>query len=65
MTAHWGVPDPAAATGNPAEEALAFADAYRMLGNRIRAFVSLPVETLDRMTLKRKMDDIGRTGGTA
>jgi arsenate reductase (thioredoxin) len=62
MTAHWGVPDPAAATGNEAERALAFAEAYRMLRNRIVAFVNLPVATLDAMTLKSRMDEIGTTG---
>ena len=47
MTAHWGIPDPAAATGNEAEIRLAFADALRMLTNRITIFVSLPIRSLD------------------
>ncbi len=62
MTAHWGVPDPAAATGTEAEVALAFAEAYRMLRNRIMVFVNLPMATIDRMTLKSRMDEIGTTG---
>ncbi|HEX4097390.1 MAG TPA: arsenate reductase ArsC [Caulobacteraceae bacterium] len=60
MTAHWGLPDPAAATGSEAEIALAFADTYRMLSQRITIFVSLPLGKLDRMSLKRRLDDIGR-----
>src|ERR1041385_7497969 len=63
MTAHWGVPDPAEATGTPAEVALAFKDAYRMLHRRIEAFVALPVESLDRLTLQSKLKDIGRMEG--
>jgi arsenate reductase (thioredoxin) len=62
MTAHWGVPDPAAVEGNEAERALAFAEAYRMLRNRIMVFVNLPMATLDAMTLKARMDEIGTTG---
>jgi protein-tyrosine-phosphatase len=61
MTAHWGVPDPAAATGNEAELRLAFADALRMLTNRINTFVSLPTRSLDRLTLQRRLDSIGRS----
>jgi protein-tyrosine-phosphatase len=63
MTAHWGVPDPAAATGSEAEVRLAFADAFRMLNNRISVFVSLPVRSLDKLTLQRQLDSIGRTNG--
>jgi protein-tyrosine-phosphatase len=59
ITAHWGMPDPAAVEGEPASIALAFADTYRMLTNRIRLFTSLPVESLDRIAIKRRMDDIG------
>ena len=47
ITAHWGLPDPAAALGNEAEKRAAFADTYRMLGNRIGVFVSLPIAKLD------------------
>ena len=60
MTAHWGLPDPAAAAGNPAEIALAFADAYRVLNNRISLFASLPLASLDRLSLQRRLDDIGK-----
>ena len=60
MTAHWGVPDPAAATGNEAEVRLAFADALRMLTNRINIFVSLPLHSLDQLTLQRQLDSIGK-----
>ncbi len=59
MTAHWGLPDPAAVKGSEAEIALAFADTYRMLGQRIGVFVNLPLGKLDRMSLKRRLDDIG------
>jgi len=50
MTAHWGVPDPAAAEGSPAEIALAFKDAYRMLNQRIGIFTSLPLRSLDQLS---------------
>lgn len=60
MTAHWGVPDPAAAEGTEAEKRLAFADAYRMLNNRISVFTSLPMATLDRLALQKRLDEIGR-----
>ena len=61
MTAHWGVPDPAAATGNEAEIRFAFADALRMLTNRINIFVSLPLAKLDRLSLQKQLDAIGKT----
>lgn len=61
MTAHWGVPDPAAATGSDSLKAIAFAEAYRQLSNRISIFVSLPLASLDRLTLKQRLDAIGRT----
>jgi protein-tyrosine-phosphatase len=61
MTAHWGVPDPAAATGNEAEVRLAFADAFRMLNNRISVFVSLPIRSLDRLALQKQLESIGKT----
>jgi protein-tyrosine-phosphatase len=60
MTAHWGVPDPAAAEGTEAEKRLAFADAYRMLNNRISIFTSLPMNTLDKLALQKRLDGIGR-----
>lgn len=59
MTAHWGIPDPAAAEGTEAEKRLAFADAYRMLDNRISIFVNLPLASLDRLTLQRRLEEIG------
>jgi arsenate reductase (thioredoxin) len=59
MTAHWGVPDPAAAQGNPAEIALAFKDAYRMLNQRIGIFVALPIRSLDKLSLQQRVRDIG------
>jgi protein-tyrosine-phosphatase len=60
MTAHWGLPDPAAAEGNEAEKRAAFADAFRMLSNRIGIFVNLPIASLDKLSLKRRLDEIGR-----
>jgi arsenate reductase len=59
MTAHWGLPDPAAVTGNEAERRLAFADALRMLTNRISTFVNLPIRSLDKLSLQRQLDRIG------
>jgi len=61
MTAHWGVPDPAAAEGTEAQIALAFKEAYRMLNQRIGIFVALPIRSLDLLTLQNKLRDIGRT----
>jgi hypothetical protein len=61
VTAHWGLPDPAAATGTEAEVRFAFADALRMLTNRINIFVSLPLRSLDELTLQKHLDSIGRT----
>jgi protein-tyrosine-phosphatase len=63
MTAHWGVADPAAATGSEADRMLAFAEAFRMLRNRISIFANLPLDTLDQMSLQQKLKDIGT--GTA
>ena len=60
MTAHWDVPDPAAAEGTDAERHLAFADAYRMLGNRISIFANLPLRSLDRLTLQKRLDEMGQ-----
>jgi len=65
MTAHWGVPDPAEAKGNPAEIALAFKDTYRMLNQRIGIFTSLPLRSLGKMSLQKKLREIGQMeGGT-
>jgi len=60
MTAHWGVPDPAAAEGSEAERRLAFAEAYRQLGNRISIFANLPIQSLDRLSLQKRLNEIGR-----
>jgi arsenate reductase (thioredoxin) len=65
MTAHWGVPDPAEATGTDAEVRFAFADALRMLTNRINIFVSLPLRSLDKLTLQRQLDSIGTSKDSA
>lgn len=62
MTAHWGVPDPAALDGSDAEIAAAFAETYRLLNNRITAFVNLPMASIDRLSLTRRLEDIGRNG---
>jgi arsenate reductase len=60
MTAHWGMPDPAAAAGNEAEVRLAFADAFRMLKNRISAFANLPIRSLERLALQEHLNTIGK-----
>jgi arsenate reductase (thioredoxin) len=65
MTAHWGVPDPAAATGTQVEIARAFANAYGALQNRIAIFVNLPFEGLDRLSLQKRLDSIGETNDTS
>jgi protein-tyrosine-phosphatase len=63
MTAHWGIPDPAEAQGSPAEIALAFKDAYRMLHRRIAIFTALPLRSLDQLSLQNKLREIGRMEG--
>jgi arsenate reductase len=63
MTAHWGVPDPAAATGSAAEIATAFNDTYRMLNQRIAVFAALPIRSLDQLSLQRRLAEIGRMEG--
>jgi protein-tyrosine-phosphatase len=60
MTAHWGQPDPAAVEGTDVEKRVAFNEAYRMLKNRISIFVNLPMASLDRLSLKQKLDNIGK-----
>lgn len=60
MSAHWGIPDPAAVEGSDAEKHLAFSEAYRLLENRISIFTSLPLASLDKLTLQKRLDDIGR-----
>jgi arsenate reductase len=63
MTAHWGIPDPAAAQGSPAEIALAFRQAYGMLDRRITLFLALPIAALTTMALTAKLGEIGRSEG--
>ena len=60
MTAHWGLPDPVKAHGNDAERSVAFADALRMLTNRIGIFVNLPLEKLSKLSLQKQLDEIGK-----
>jgi arsenate reductase len=60
MTAHWGVPDPAAAQGSEIARRAAFRHAFAALENRIEIFLSLPLASLDRMTLQARLDAIGR-----
>jgi arsenate reductase (thioredoxin) len=60
VTAHWGVPDPAAVDGTEAEQSKAFRAAYLALENRIKIFVALPIDKLDRLSIKRRVDEIGR-----
>src|SRR5467141_1135149 len=65
MTAHWGIADPADATGTPAEIALAFKDAYRMLHQRIAIFTALPLRSLGQLSLQHKLNEIGRVTAMA
>ncbi|AOF93464.1 arsenate reductase ArsC [Sinorhizobium sp. RAC02] len=65
MTAHWGVPDPTAAEGTEAEKHLAFDDTYRMLNNRLSIFTSLPMTSLDKLALQKRLDDIGQNNQKA
>lgn len=60
MTAHWGVPDPSEAEGTEAEKRFAFADTHRMLYQRIGIFVNLPLASLDKLALQKRLEDIGR-----
>lgn len=60
MTAHWGLPDPAAVEGSEVERRLAFAETLRMLYNRISVFVNLPINSLDKLSLQRRLQAIGR-----
>jgi protein-tyrosine-phosphatase len=65
VTAHWGVPDPAAPQGTDAEQRRAFREAYVILENRIKLFVALPIEKLDRLAIQRGVDEIGGRGVVA
>jgi arsenate reductase len=60
MTAHWGVPDPAAVRGTQAEVERAFREAFLILDRRISLFLCLPLKTLDRLALKKELDNIGQ-----
>jgi arsenate reductase len=60
MTAHWGIPDPAVVRGTPEEIDRAFRDAFVTLGRRINLFVSLPLESLDSLAIKKEVDKIGQ-----
>ncbi len=64
MSAHWGIPDPAAATGSQVDVARAFANAYGAMNNRIAVFVNLPFESLDRLSLQARVDGIGSVADT-
>jgi arsenate reductase (thioredoxin) len=64
MTAHWGVPDPSTAEGTEAEKRVAFANAYRMLQRRIDVFTSLPMKSLERLAIQKKIEEIGRMADT-
>ncbi len=61
MTAHWGIPDPAAVQGTPDEIVRAFRDAFVVLDRRIGLFLSLPLSTLDQLAIKREVENIGRS----
>ncbi len=61
VTAHWGVPDPAAAEGDAMRRKAAFFSAYRALERRIGLFVNLRIDELDRLALKRSVEEIGKT----
>lgn len=63
ITAHWGIADPAAANGTPAEVSMAFKEAYRLLNQRISAFVALPTKSLDQHGIKARLRDIGQMEG--
>ena len=65
MTAHWGVPDPAAVSGDARAVERAFKETYQGLQRRIELFVNLPVKSLDRISLKKRIDEIGKLAGAA
>jgi arsenate reductase len=62
VTAHWGVPDPAGVQGTEGDQRRAFREAYVTFENRIKLLVALPIEKLDRLAIKRNVDEIGRRG---
>jgi arsenate reductase len=61
ISAHWGLPDPVKATGTDAEKRLAFQQTFGAMANRIKAFAALPIDALDRVSLQRHVDEIGKT----
>jgi arsenate reductase len=61
MTAHWGIPDPAAVEGSETEIERAYRDAFFMLDRRISLFLALPIEKLSKLALQKEVDDIGHT----
>ena len=61
MTAHWGVPDPAAVEGSELDRLNAFRETFRTLENRIEIFMSLPLGSIEKIKLKKKLDEIGKT----
>jgi arsenate reductase len=61
MTAHWGIPDPAAVEGTDIEKTMAFREAFRSMETRIKIFLSLPISSIDRMRLQERLDAIGKT----
>jgi arsenate reductase len=60
MTAHWGIPDPAAVQGSPAEIERAYSQAFQALDRRISLFFSLPLATLDSFAIQKEIDEIGK-----
>lgn len=64
ISAHWGLPDPVKATGTEAEKRLAFQQTFGAMSNRIKAFAALPFDTLDRVSLQERVDEIGKTPET-
>lgn len=65
MTAHWGLPDPAAVAGSDEQKRRAFAEAFRHLSNRINLFTNLPMDKLDRLSLQQQLREIGKTANPA
>jgi protein-tyrosine-phosphatase len=60
MTAHWGFPDPAAFQGSEAETGVVFAEVFRQIYTRITLFIALPIAGLDRLSLQKRLDNLGR-----
>jgi len=61
MTAHWGIPNPAAVTGTPSQIARAFRDAFTILDRRIGLFLALPLSTLQKLAIQKEIEEIGRS----